>query len=707
MGDVPSQFIPSVTTVASVIVVVLLLIFLKKSLHRIGSDEFGLVIKNFGKKLSDGQLIALNGEAGYQPDLLMPGARYKQWPLYTVRRKQLVQIPPGGIGIVISQVGMPLDQGAKTAKYNDALGDFSDVRKFLSNSGQRGVQRPVLPPGTTTAMHPIAFVVATSGGVFGESLSEGTESLVGSLSPQDTMVTQIGTGPGNSASTALASMSKKAKRALQDQGIDMASLPSGFQPSGDSDMIGVVTVLDGPPLPSGDMAGRIGGFEDIKELEAAGTDPNQIIQTLLGSKNDQHNNYQNFQAFLDHGGCIGMQHDVLRSGAYLLNPFCVSVEQVEMLVVNQGEVSVIKSYVGLPTEDTSGEDYKFGSIVNPGHRGIWNQALGTGKYGLNPHIYDPVKVPTSILTLNWARATSEAHDLDKRLSAIDAKSKDAFDFSIDLQVLIHVPDTRAPKVIGMVGKMENLVNEVLQAAVGNYFRNRLQAIPATSFIETREEIQTQAEVYVKQTLSVYDVEVRGVYIQDVVLPDALVTVLNAREIANQEKTTYAAQQDAQQARIALEAQRGEADMQVELARARVSVAVNAATAEAAVKEAEGAASVTKLSGDAEATRIKAIGEANGAAARALGEGQAAAYEAQKRAIGPEQTAMVAILHEISEGGIKITPDTVVGDSAGGSGLFSLLLTNLATKGTPNGDSKVPVGAASPSEATSSQDGQTA
>ncbi|MDX6645645.1 MAG: hypothetical protein QOK40_1372, partial [Miltoncostaeaceae bacterium] len=28
-----------------------------------------------------------------------------------------------------------------------------------------------------------------------------------------------------------------------------------------------------------------------------------------------------------------------------------------------GEVAVIKSYVGLPTEDTSGETFKFGSIV--------------------------------------------------------------------------------------------------------------------------------------------------------------------------------------------------------------------------------------------------------------------------------------------------------------------------------------------------------
>ena len=82
---------------------------------------------------------------------------------------------------------------------------------------------------------------------------------------------------------------------------------------------------------------------------------------LLGSKNTLHNNYQDFQKFLDAGGKIGLQHDPLLYGAYILNPFLVRVEMVPMLVVNQGEVAVIKAYVGLPTQDTSGAEFKFGS----------------------------------------------------------------------------------------------------------------------------------------------------------------------------------------------------------------------------------------------------------------------------------------------------------------------------------------------------------
>jgi uncharacterized membrane protein YqiK len=158
------------------------------------------------------------------------------------------------------------------------------------------------------------------------------------------------------------------------------------------------------------------------------------VEAILNSKNDAHNNYQDFQAFLDAGGRIGLQHDPLLYGAYNLNPFLVSVEMVPMLVVNQGQVAVVKAFVGLATEDTSGADFKFGSLVRPGHRGIWEEPLRTGKYAINPRVYAVEIVPTFILTLNWADETSTAHNLDKDLSPIEAKSSEGFVFVIDLQV---------------------------------------------------------------------------------------------------------------------------------------------------------------------------------------------------------------------------------------------------------------------------------
>ena len=91
-------------------------------------------------------------------------------------------------------------------------------------------------------------------------------------------------------------------------------------------------------------------------------------------------------------------------------------------------------------------------------------------------------------------------------------------FPIDLQVQIHVPDTKAPKVISMVGTMRNLVNEVLQSAVGNHFRNTLQALEAVTFIETRSRCRRPRSRRITEYLGQYEVETKGVYIQDVVVP---------------------------------------------------------------------------------------------------------------------------------------------------------------------------------------------
>lgn len=628
---------PLILIAAAVVVVFLLLL---RSFHAIGPSEVGLITKRVGRKLAGDQVIALSGEAGYQADLLMPGLRFKLWPVYKVARYPWVQIAPDHVGLVIAQVGAPLPTGAKSAAYKPEYGNFADLRAFLANGGQRGVQRPVLPPGTTAPLHPIGFVVVTSEATFGEMISRSTRSAVDQVDESTLHVVQI-------------------------------------TPQGDRDVVGVVTTLEGPP--SGDIASRIGGFTDVTAMEESGSgSPIQVIQAVLRSKNNLHDNYQDYQAFLDSGGCIGLQHDPLLYGSYLLNPFLVRVELREMLVVRQGEVAVIKSYVGLPTEDTSGEEFKFGSIVKPGHQGIWSEPLRTGKYTLNPRIYEAEIVPTSILTLNWSRATSDAHSLDARLAPIDAKSREAFAFSIDLQVQIHVPDTRAPKVISMVGTMQNLVNEVLQSAVGNYFRNKLQTLGATEFIEKRDEVQSAAEVYVNQYLSRYEVETRGVYIQDVVFPADLVEVLTSREIAAQERATFAQQRQAQEARVSLEQQRGVADMQGQLAQANVSIEIERSRAEAARARAQGEADVITTTGTAEATRTEAIGEANAKAEQALGLARAKGFDAQRRAIGAEQTALVAALHEVGAGDVKIVPDIQVGTEGGVlGGLAALAMRTLA------------------------------
>jgi regulator of protease activity HflC (stomatin/prohibitin superfamily) len=631
-----------------------LVILILPSIRIIGPTEVGLVIKRFSwSKLTRDQPIAFRGEAGFQGELLMPGFRFKLWLVYKVAKFPWVQVPAGEIGVVIAQVGAPMPIGAKSAVYKPEFGNFSNLQAFLANGGQKGVQRPVLPPGALLPIHPVAFLIITKGEVYGVPISpdlQGRADRAGRLSP--------------------------ASFGLRPEQLELVRIsPHSGHDGGIVDMIGIVTTFEGDPLPSGDIASRLGGFADLGEMEQQSATDSEVIERILGSKNNLHNNYQDLQAFLDHGGKIGLQHDPLLYGAYTLNPFLVSVELVPMLVVQQGQVAVIKAYVGLVSTDTSGTEFKFGSLVRPGHRGIWREPLRTGKYPINPHCYQAEIVPTAILTLNWAEASSEAHSLDRQLKQIVAKSKEGFVFSIDLQVQIHVPDTRAPRVISMVGTMQNLVNEVLQAAVGNHFRDKLQSMRAVEFIETRQKVQQEAFAHIKNQIDQYDVETRGVYIQDVIFPQDLVVVLTEREIANQEVQTFQKQRDAQIQRIEMEQSKGTADMQAELARARVGVEIQTNRAQARKAEADG-----------EATYIRETGMAKGAEVEAVGLARAKAYREQVQALGQTPTALVNAINALAERNVKIVPDILVA-GAGGSldGLAATLTSYLRSgQGTSHG-----------------------
>lgn len=326
------------------------------SIHMIGPSEVGLVTKRFSyKALKTDCPIAFHGEAGYQADLLMPGYNFKLWVLYAVEKHPWVQIPAGKIGVVVSQIGEPLPTGAKSAVYHKEFGNYSNLKTFLKHGGQKGVQRPVLPPGTLAPIHPVAFLVITEGRVFGRPILKDLKKMQFLPANPNKKMEPILWKPG---------LTEEAFGLKAEQLRVKRIAPHKSKDGHVTDMVGIVTVFEGDPLPAGDIASRLNGYSDIEAMEKMeGVTDHHLMEAIFGNKNQQHNNYQNFQSFIDSGGRIGLQHDPLLYGAYNLNPFLVSVELVPMLVVEQGQVAVVKSYVGLVTQDTSGEEFKFGSLV--------------------------------------------------------------------------------------------------------------------------------------------------------------------------------------------------------------------------------------------------------------------------------------------------------------------------------------------------------
>jgi regulator of protease activity HflC (stomatin/prohibitin superfamily) len=233
----------------------------------------------------------------------------------------------------------------------------------------------------------------------------------------------------------------------------------------------------------------------------------------------------------------------------------------------------------------------------------------------------------------------------------------------------------------MVGTVSNLVNEVLQAAVGNHFRDTLQAMKAVEFIEKRREIQETATEYITDKLASYNVETKGVYIQDVILPAQLVTVLTEREIANQEIATFKKQQEAQEQRIQTEKSKGTADMQAALAKEAVGVDIERNKAEQVRVQADAAKFRRTAEGDGEAHYRQATGDAAGAEIRSVGLARAEAAEKLKQALGEQGTMFVNVADALMKGEKRVVPEILVAGGGGSSvdGLAAVLMKMFKNK----------------------------
>jgi uncharacterized membrane protein YqiK len=444
-------------------------------------------------------------------------------------------------------------------------------------------------------------------------------------------------------------------------------------------MIGIVTALDGDPIPQGQIAGKF--IED-------------------------HNNFQDFDKFLDKGGNRGLQPQVMLAGSYYINTWAIQIEQNPMTDVPIGYVGVVISYIGEDGQDVTGDTFKHGNIVSKGQRGVWMEPLGPGKYALNKYTTKLESVPTTNLVLNWANARSESHDLDKNLSTITVRSKDGFPFNLDVAQIIHVPANEAPKVIARFGSMTNLVSQVLEPTIGNYFRNSAQDSDVISFLSTRKERQESAKNHIKAVLDEYNVNAVDTLIGDIVPPDSLMKTLTDRKLAEEEQKTYQTQRMAQEQRQGMEKETAIADMQKEIVKASQSVEIAQRTADATVKKAEGDATSLKLNvnAEAEATKMRANAEAEATKARAgaqaeatklnasaeaekisktglaeaekimaIGKSTAEAYQLQVSAMGEDNFAKYKITEEIGKGNIKVIPDVLISGTNGSEGGISGLL----------------------------------
>ncbi len=626
-------------------------------------DSIGTVTKKFvifgaNSKLPNGQIVALQGEAGYQADSLAPGLHMGLWPWqYAIDLIPFEVVPQGKVGVVQACDGKPLPSGRVIARDVDC-DYFQDARAFLQGGGERGPQMKVIPPGTYR-INPLLFTVALA------DATEIPQGKLGVVEAHDGNPLPIGRVIAKGIDCDSYQNAKAFLDGGGERGPQVKLMPPGNYRINPvlfdvrlvdvvdipENKIGIVTVKEGAPLPTGEIAGG----------EVAG-----------------HNMFQDPDKFIANGGFKGLQEQVLLAGRYFLNPRFVTVEIVEMTTVPIANVGVVISYVGKEGKDVTGETFKHGNLVSKGEKGVCVDPLDPGKYPINPNTHKVVNVPTANVVLNWADDKSEAHKLDANLSTITVRSADGFKFNLDVSQIIHIPRNDAPKVIARFGDMSALVTQVLEPTIGNYFRNAAQGSDIIDFLKNRSVRQEEARSSISAALQEYNVGAVDTLIGDIVPPEALMRTLTDRKIAEQERVTYETQRQAQGVRKELEQATALAATQARVVDAERKVTIAAFEANAAVKFAEGNAKSKTINAEADAIVLRTVGEAEGAKILAVGGAEAEVIKQKVGSMEAGNFAVVQVAEALAKGGIKIVPDIVAGGGSDGlgGGLTTVLLGNL-------------------------------
>lgn len=621
--------------VLAVALIVFVLFTASRCIRYVGNNRVAIVEKMWSRNGSiAGGLIALNAEAGYQPAVLRGGYHFFVPFQYRVHAQPLVTIPQGQIGYVFARDGAPLGP-TQTLASNVRTADFLDVRAFLSNGGQKGPQRTILREGTY-AINLAQFVIITREHIYGLMLEANDGPLFAEM------------------------QSVIAQRA----GFDAVVIKDA------TDQIGVVTVHDGPALTADQII-----------APEVGTDQNDLATF--------HNSFQDPEKFIAAGGRRGRQLQVLVEGSYFINRLFATVEMVAKTVIEVGHVGVVISYTGDSGTDTSGDDYRHGELVDRGTRGVWSEPLLPGKYAFNTYAGKIVVVPTTNFILKWDQDTTGQHKLDENLSEVSLITRDAFEPTLPLSVVVHIDYRKAPLVIQRFGDIKKLVEQTLDPMVSAYFKNVAQKKTLIELLQERSDIQEQAGEEMRAKFTGYNLELQEVLIgtpravggNDQI--EKVLQQLRERQVAEEQVTTFAKQRIAAEGEKELLESRARAHQQTAITESELSILVQENQGKAALKRATQDAEQTRTLAKAESDRIRIIGEGEAAKVVALagaeadritktGFATAETIEKQAAASGGAQYQLTRQVIErlaeaLEKSGVDIVPRVQINGGSGAAG----------------------------------------
>ncbi|MDF2588185.1 MAG: band 7 protein [Anaerocolumna sp.] len=615
LGDDDMVLYYVIGAVVGGIILLYLIIFNILGLRVIDSDEVAVVEKwwSFKGSLKD-SIIALHGEAGYSPDLLRGGIHFKSVLMYKIHKYPLITIPQGQIAYIFARDGLPLAPVQTLGKVVPEANNFQNVRGFLQNGGQRGPQRGILREGTY-AINLAQFIVVTPNDI--KAINTGSKlERVELVSMQQTLASRTAFSP-------------------------VVIMGNGKE---SSDLMGIVTVHDGVPLEQGEI--------------------------IAGDVGEGHASFQDPEKFLELGGRRGKQIQVLTDGTYYINRLFATVEYRAKTVVPIGYVGVVVSFFGKEGVDTTGADYKHGELVGVGCKGVLEKPLMPGKYAFNTDAGKVVLVPTTNIILKWNKTETGDHKYDENLTEVDIITKDAFEPSLPLSVVMHIDYKQAPWVIQRFGDISMLVNQSLDPLVSAYFKDVAQTKTLIELIQERSEIREKAVTEMREKFSKYNLQLEEVLIgtpktshADLQIENIL-TQLRERQIAEEKKITYQKQQSAAESEKSLREAQAIAEQQSLLTKSKIQIDIEGNNGAALASKAEQEANQIIALAKAHSTRIELEGQAEASKETNVGLAKAQAIDAQVKAYGgAEYRVIQEVVDKLSDAiknaNVDIVPKTVV------------------------------------------------
>jgi uncharacterized membrane protein YqiK len=381
----------------------------------------------------------------------------------------------------------------------------------------------------------------------------------------------------------------------------------------------------------------------------------------------------------------------LIDGTYFINRWFATVETIPKTVVPIGHVGVVVSYYGKLGQDTSGVKFRHGERVHEGQRGVWEKALSPGKYAFNTYAGQVVLVPTTNFVLHWVTGRTEQHKFDDSLCSIELVTRDAYEPTLPLSVVVHIDYEKAPNVIQRFGDVKQLITQTLDPLLSAYFRDIAHKKSMLELIHDRDEIQKLARDELRNRFLQFDIECVDVLIGRPESKDgdtkieALLEQLRQRQFAMEQVETFKKQEEAAIRERTLKEAQAQAALQAALTKSKVSIEVSRNEADAELARARKDAERTVVLAEAESRRASLVGQ--GEAEKINQIGSAEALVLQKK-IGsyadPRLYALSVVADHLARSQQPLVPSQMFvtggdGSGAGQGSILGMLLTILTAE----------------------------